>query len=405
MANCMTDQITEKKSLDISRIANRMSQIRPSGLRKLFDLEREISPSIKRKVLSFGLGNLNIPVHDAIIRQLKAVLDDPVSHRYSSNAGIWELREQLVKKYDDIYGITYAADQFVVTAGALEALMDTFLALINPGDEVLIPIPAFGYFANHIRLAGGKTRTIETNSKFELDPDVVNEAITPRTKALVLNFPNNPTGSVMDSSQIRAIVETAADKGILVISDESYEYITYEGHKHTCASEFSLENVLVVSSFSKTYAMTGFRVGYVVGPRTLIPHILLLHQHNTACTTTVSQYAAKIALESPPSIRETLVQELAARRLATIDAFTSIDGIELNYAPKGAFYIFPDVSGTGMDGTEFSEYLLKHAQVVVVPGEEFGVIGKNHVRVAYGFLEVSEINEAGKRIHDVFANG
>ncbi|MFW9777279.1 MAG: pyridoxal phosphate-dependent aminotransferase [Candidatus Heimdallarchaeota archaeon] len=401
----MTDQITEKKSLDISRIANRMSQIRPSGLRKLFDLEREISPSIKRKVLSFGLGNLNIPVHDAIIRQLKAVLDDPVSHRYSSNAGIWELREQLVKKYDDIYGITYAADQFVVTAGALEALMDTFLALINPGDEVLIPIPAFGYFANHIRLAGGKTRTIETNSKFELDPDVVNEAITPRTKALVLNFPNNPTGSVMDSSQIRAIVETAADKGILVISDESYEYITYEGHKHTCASEFSLENVLVVSSFSKTYAMTGFRVGYVVGPRTLIPHILLLHQHNTACTTTVSQYAAKIALESPPSIRETLVQELAARRLATIDAFTSIDGIELNYAPKGAFYIFPDVSGTGMDGTEFSEYLLKHAQVVVVPGEEFGVIGKNHVRVAYGFLEVSEINEAGKRIHDVFANG
>ncbi|MFW9854086.1 MAG: pyridoxal phosphate-dependent aminotransferase [Candidatus Thorarchaeota archaeon] len=400
----MTDQITEKKSLDINRIANRMYQMRPSGLRKLFDLEREISPSVKRKILSFGLGNLNVPVPEAIIGQLKVVLDDPVSHRYSSNAGIWELREQLVKKYHNIYHITYTPDQFVVTAGALEALMDTFLALINPGDEVLIPIPAFGYFANHIRLAGGKTRTIETNSKFELDPDVVNEAITPRTKALVLNFPNNPTGSVMDRSQIRAIVETAADKGILVISDESYEFITYEGHEHTCASEFSSENVLVVSSFSKTYAMTGFRVGYVVGPRTLIPHILLVHQHNTACTTTVSQYAAKIALESPPSIREALVQELAARRLATINAFTSIDGIELTYTPKGAFYIFPDVSGTGMDGTEFSEYLLKHAQIVVVPGQEFGSIGKNHVRVAYGFLEVSEINEAGKRINDVFTD-
>lgn len=404
MAGCMTDKNTEKTAFDFNRVANRMSHIRPSGLRKLFDLEREINPSVTRNVLSFGLGNLNIPVPMPIIEQLKVALDDPVSHRYSSNAGIWELREQLVKKYQHTYNITYEPDQFVVTAGALEALMDIFLALINPGDEVLIPIPTFGYFANHVRFGGGKVRTIETNSKFELEADAINEAITPRTKAMVLNFPSNPTGSVMNRHQLRAVVETAADRGILVISDESYEFITYDDHKHTCAAEFSYDNVLVVSSFSKTYAMTGFRVGYVVGAKALIPPILLVHQHNTACASTVSQLAAKIALEFPPTIRDGLLQELSTRRTATIEAFTSVDGIELNYSPKGAMYIYPDVSGTGMDGTEFSEYLLDQAQVVVVPGEEFGSIGQNHVRVAYGFLEVSEIQEAGARIKEVLSN-
>lgn len=381
------------------RTAYRISQIRPSGLRKLFDLEHKISKSSSQKILSFGLGNLNIPVMPEIIHQLKIELEDPVSHRYSPNAGLLELREALATKYKTDYKLDYSLDQMVVTSGCLEALLDTFLALINPGDEVLIQNPTFGYYANQIRLSGGKVTPIPLNKEFELEAEAVNEAISSNTKAIVLNFPSNPTGCVMSREQTRAVVETASDKGVIVISDESYEKIIYEGVKHTCAAEFDYDNVIILSSFSKTYCMTGFRVGYALGSPELISPIYIVHQQNTACASTSSQIAAKIALQSPQSIRDSMMKELAERRHATIEAFTSVEGIELNCTPLGAFYIYPDVSGTGMDGKEFSDFLLKNCQVVVVPGEEFGTTTNNHIRVSYGFLEKSDIQEAGARIN------
>ncbi len=393
----------EKKILNSKRIASRMSQIRPSGLRKLFDLEHKIAKSSSLKILSFGLGNLNIPTMPEIINQLKIALDDPLSHRYSPNAGLLELREALVARYKTKYHLDYSIDQIVVTSGCLEALIDTFFALINPGDEVLIQDPTFGYYASQITLAGGVVRPIPLNDKFELEAEAVNEAITSKTKALVLNFPCNPTGSVMNREQIRAVVETAADKGVIIISDEAYEAITFNGHKHTCAAEIDYDNVIIISSFSKTYCMTGFRVGYVLAPPELLTPISLVHQYNTACANSPAQIAARIALHSPSSIRDVMMETLIKRRTETIKAFTSVKGIELNYNPLGAFYIYPNVRGLGMNGTEFSEFLLENCQIVVVPGKEFGTATPDHVRVSYGFLNQEDIREAGTRIQSFFS--
>jgi aspartate/methionine/tyrosine aminotransferase len=368
----------EKNSLNPKQPASRMSRIRPSGLRKLFELEHKIAKSSSTKVLSFGLGNLNIPTMPEIIGQLKHALDDPVSHRYSPNSGLLELREAITERYKNKYGLGYSPDQVVVTSGCLEALIDTFFAFVNPGDEILIQDPTFGYYAAQIKLAGGKVKPIPLNSSFELDADAVNEAITSKTKV-------------------------AADKGILIISDEAYEELTYDGHQHTCAAEIDYDNVILISSFSKTYCMTGFRIGYVLASPEILSSISLVHQYNTACANSPAQIAATIALHSSPSIREQMMNKLIKRRTETIKAFTSIEGIELNYNPLGAFYIYPNVSGLGMDGTEFSELLLEKCQIVVVPGLEFGNATPDHVRVSYGFLNQEDIREAGTRIQSCFS--
>ena len=224
------------------------------------------------------------------------------------------------------------------------------------------------------------------------------QAITPKTKALLLNFPSNPTGSVMTRSQINDVIETASDNDILVVSDEAYEDIVYDGHQHTCAAEINYDNVIVVSSFSKTFAMTGFRLGYVLSTPELITPISLVHQQNTACANTPSQMAAEKALQLDSSYRKPMMTELDLRRKATIETFTSVEGISLHNDPVGAFYIFPNVSKTGMSGDEFSEFLLKECQIVVVPGSGFGTSTNDYVRISYGFLSPEDILEAGSRI-------
>jgi aspartate/methionine/tyrosine aminotransferase len=395
----------ENQNSDLENSANRLKNLRSSVLRKLFDLEHELAISSSNKVLSFGLGNLNLPIMPKIIEEMKNILDDPITHRYSSNAGLLELREEIATKYQIDYQIDYNPNQVLVTSGSLEALFDTFLALINPGEEVLIQDPTFNpYYSNQIKLSGGTPKAVPLNAEFKLEAELLNEAITPKTKAILLNFPCNPTGSVMNSSEIRSIVEMAADNGIIVISDEAYEYITYEGHKHTCAGEFDHDNVLVVSSFSKSFCMTGLRLGFVVGPSNLLKPISLVHQINTACANTPAQMAAMIALRYPRSIRESMMNELEKRRTETIKAFTSVEGIEMNYNPLGAFYIFPNVKGTGMNGSEFSDYLLENGQIVVVPGREFGSNSEDHIRVSYGFLNQNDIKEAGTRMNTLFSN-
>jgi aspartate/methionine/tyrosine aminotransferase len=395
--------MTGKKDMKNFRlIANRMSDIRPSGLRKLFDLEHQIAKSSSNKILSFGLGNLNIPTMSEIITQLKVKIDDPVTHRYSSNAGLLELREALVTKYKTRYGLDYTPDQIIITSGCLEALFDTIIALIDPGDEVLIQDPTFGYYANQIRLSGGKIKPIPLSNGFKLLTEAFEQAITPKTKAIILNFPSNPTGSVMNKKEIRNVIEIAADNEIIVISDEAYEDITYEGHTHTCAAEIDYDNVLVLSSFSKSYCMTGFRIGYVLGAPELITPISLVHQINTACASTIGQIAALAALNHPSSIQDSLLKELTQRRDKTIKAFTSLNGVKLTNKPLGTFYIYPNVKGTGMDGLEFSKFVLKNCQIVVVPGNEFGNTTNDYIRVSYGFLSQEEILEAGSRMNSCF---
>lgn len=367
-------------------------------MRALFDLSQKTDHP--NKFISFGLGDLNIPTPHPIVDKVKQALDKPETYRYSPNAGILELRMALSEKYTSQYGLDYAAEgEIIVTCGCLEALFDIMMAYINPGDEVLVQDPSFGYFASQASLANGKAVPVPLTSQFELDPEVFEEKITPKTKISILNFPCNPTGSCMGRSQLKEIVEIAADHKILVVSDESYEKLVYEGFTHTCLAEISDENVIVAGSFSKTYSMTGFRVGYAIGPKELIAPVAQVHQYNTACATTAAQVAALAALQMDQKYVTQKIAILDQRRRDMMRHFSTVPGFKMNYKPQGAFYIYPNISESGMSGKEFSQWAIKNTGVVVVPGTDFGVTTPNCLRMCYGTVEREEIQEAAERIH------
>lgn len=378
--------------------AKRLQNVKPSSMRALFDLAQKTDYPIK--LISFGLGDMNIPTPHPILDKVKQALDKPETYRYSSNAGILELRTALSEKYSSQYGLDYAPeDEIIVTCGCLEALFDIMMAYINPGDEILIQDPSFGYFASQASMANGKAVPIPLTSQFELDPEVFEEKITPKTKIAILNFPCNPTGSCMERSQLKKVVEIAADHKILVVSDESYEKLVYEGFTHTCLAELSNENVIVAGSFSKTYSMTGFRIGYAIGPKELIAPVAQVHQYNTACAATVAQVAALAALQMDQEYVKQKIAILDERRKEMLRCFSSIPGFKINYKPRGAFYIYPNISKSGMSGEEFSQWTIENVGVVIVPGTDFGVTTPNCLRMCYGTVELDEIQEAAERIH------
>ena len=378
--------------------AKRLQYVKPSGMRALFDLSQKIDHPMK--LISFGLGDLNIPTPDPILDKVKQALDKPETSRYSSNAGILELRTALSEKYASQYGLDYSPeDEIIVTCGCLEALFDIMMAFINPGDEILIQDPSFGYFASQASMANGKTVPVPLTSQFELDSEVFEEKITSKTKIAILNFPCNPTGSCMERSQLKEVVEIAADHKILVVSDESYEKLVYEGFTHTCLAEISNENVIVAGSFSKTYSMTGFRVGYALGPKELIAPVAQVHQYNTACAATAAQVAALAALQMDQEYVKQKIATLDERRKEMLRCFSSIPGFKIDYKPRGAFYIYPNISESGMSGEEFTQWAIENVGIVIVPGTDFGVTTPNCLRMCYGTVEREEIQEAAERIH------
>ncbi|KUK01076.1 MAG: putative aspartate aminotransferase [Methanobacteriaceae archaeon 41_258] len=369
----------------IKMYAKRLRGIELSRIRKMFDIQG-------KDIINLGIGepDFNIPENakDAIVD----ALEEGFTH-YTPNNGIEELREAIAKKLKVENKIKRSPDEIIVTVGASEALYMCTQALIDKGEEVLIPDPGFLSYNACVKLAEGKPIPIPLEKKdFRTKPETIESLITKKTKAIILNSPSNPTGAVMEKDDIKAIAELAEEKNLIIISDEVYEKIIYE-KKHYSPGQFT-ENAIIINGFSKTYAMTGLRIGYVTGQHEIIEELLKVHQYNTACAPSISQAAALAALKGSQKVVDSMVAEFKRRRDLMFNRLKKM-GMECN-KPAGAFYMFPYVK----DEKSFTENALKEG-VVVVPGSAFGSNGKDHVRFSYA-TSYDKIKEAMDRIEKIW---
>ena len=379
-------------------IARRLKKIRPSGIRRLFSLAQGVPD-----VVSFGIGEPDFIPPPHILEAAKRALDEGKTH-YTPTTGIPELREALVEKTKRDYGLSYDPDsEVLVTAGGTEAIFLALLALINPDDEVLIPDPGFVCYEPGVLMAGGVPVSMPMLEKddFKLDAEVVMSLITDRSRVMIINTPNNPTGSVLSYDDIAELAKLAVERDLIVISDEVYEKITYDDAEHHCLATFPgmPERTVVINSFSKTYAMTGFRVGYASGPEELISPMMLAHQYITACVNGPAQYAAVAALEGPQKFVGDMVREFDRRRRLLHSRLNEIGGFSCPL-PEGAFYAFVNIEEFGESSEKLSERLLKKGKVVTVPGSAFGRYGEGYLRFSYA-TAYEKIEEALDRIEKI----
>jgi len=377
------------------KIATRLSGIKPSGIRRLFDLAQGIPD-----VISLGLGKPDFVSPSHVLEAAKQAMNKGKTH-YTPNAGIPELREGLVKKAKENYGLPYdPQSEVLVTAGGTEAIFLALTALVNPGDEVLVPDPGFVCYEPNVLLAGGVPVSMPQfeENDFKLNAEVVMPLITDRSRVMIMNSPNNPTGSVLSHDDLAGIAKLAVERDLIVISDEVYEKILYDNAKHYCLATFPRmrDRTIVVNSFSKTYAMTGFRVGYALGPKELIASMLKGHQYVTACANAPAQYAAVAALEGPQSFTENMVQEFDRRRRLLHSRLNEIEGFRC-VLPKGAFYAFVNVKQFGASSEKFADYLFDKGKVVTVAGSSFGKHGEGYLRFSYA-TAYNKIKEALDRV-------
>jgi aminotransferase len=320
---------------------------------------------------------------------------------YEPTNGVPELREALAQKAFKEYGLKYDPNsEILITVGGTEAIFCALFGLINPGDEVLVPNPGFVLYEPGVRLAGGVPISVPLLEErdFKVTLDDVTSLITDKSRAIILNYPNNPTGGVLLHSDMAALAKVAVEHDLIVISDEVYEKIIYDGLKHHCAATLPemRERTLVVSSFSKTYAMTGLRIGYVYGPKELISALWLVHQYAVACVNSISQYTALKALKVQQDFVKDMVKEFDRRRHLVHKRLNEIRGLHCSL-PKGAFYAFPNIRELGKSSEVFSEFLIKKAHVVTVPGSAFGKYGEGYIRISYASA-YEKLEEALDRI-------
>lgn len=374
-------------------IANRIHQVPPSGIRKFFDIAATMDD-----VISLGIGEPDFTSPASTIKAGVAALQSGETH-YTSNNGLIELREAISVYINGLYGITYEpASEVLVSVGVSEALYLVATATINPGDEVIIPEPCFVSYAPEIVFAGGKPVMIPTyfEEEFQVKVEDIEAVITDKTKAILLGYPNNPTGAVMDRERLLQVAQLAEKHDLLVISDEIYDRLVY-GVEHTQFA--TLPNMrdrsIVLGGFSKSHAMTGWRVGYVVAHADFIAAMRKIHQYTIMSAPTISQYAALDALKAEEDVQR-MVSEYDRRRRLLVNGLNEL-GLE-TFEPRGAFYTFPRVTNSGMDGVTFSERLLEEEHVAVVPGSAFGESGHQHVRACYA-TAYDDIEKALERIH------
>lgn len=375
------------------KFASNIKAVPFSGIRKFFDLA-----STMKDVISLGVGEPDYSAPDKVIDACIESLKRKETS-YTSNWGLLELREEIAKLFHNRYHVDYdPKDEIMVTVGVSEAIGIIMTTLLNPGDEVLIPDPAYLAYPACVSIAGGKPVLVPTYEKdeFKLTVEELEKKVTPRTKAILIGYPNNPTGTVMDRDSLMKLAAFAEKHDLIVISDEIYCDLTYEG-AHTCFASLPgmRERTLTMNGFSKSYAMTGLRIGYVCGPREALEEIYKVHQYEILCASTTSQYGAIAALRYCDDDVKAMYNEYTARREMVYDGLVKM-GLPV-FKPKGAFYIFPDISSTGMDDEEFADRLLTEAKVGVVPGTCFGPQGRNHVRISYAASR-ENLAEALKRM-------
>jgi len=375
--------------------AERLKNIKPSGIRRFFALSQGMPDIIN---LSVGEPDFTPPKH--VLNAAGQAAEEGKTH-YTPTNGIPELREALAQKMKRDYGLTYDPDsEILVTVGGTEAIFLALMSLVNPGDEVLIPNPGFVCYEPSVLLAGGVPVHIPMQEKNGFKPSIedVTSLITSKSRVILLNYPNNPTGAVLSHGEIAALARVAVERDLVVISDEVYEKIIYDNAKHYCLATFPgmRERTLVVNSFSKTYAMTGLRVGYVYGPKELISPLWLAHQYTVACVNGPAQYAALAALKGPQDCVNDMVLEFDRRRHLICTRFNEIEAFKCGL-PRGAFYVFPNIQAFDKSSEEFADFLVKKAKVTTVPGSSFGSYGEGYIRISYA-ASYEKLEEALDRI-------
>ena len=371
-----------------------VQSIKPSGIRKYFDIAESMED-----VISLGVGEPDFPTPWEI-RKAGILSLESGKTRYTSNWGMEQLRLEISRYMSRKYALSFdAKSDILVTVGGSEAIDACIRAITAPGDEIIIPQPSYVCYEPIVSLAGGSPVIIETKAEhdFKLTPEQLRAAITPRTKALILPYPCNPTGAVMDRSDLEAIAAVLRDTDILVVSDEIYAELTFGASSHVSIASIDgmKERTVVINGFSKTFSMTGWRLGFACGPAPIIKQITKIHQYAIMCAPTTSQYAAIEALKNGDEAVKRMLEEYDMRRRLIVKGFNDLGLCCLE--PRGAFYAFPCITSTGLTSDEFCERLLYAERVAVVPGTAFGQGGEGFIRASYCY-STQHIKEALARI-------
>lgn len=374
-------------------ITKQAAEMRPSGIRRFFDLVAEMPECIS---LGVGEPDFQTPwaIRDAAIDSLEAGRT-----KYTSNAGLKELREEIAAWMERRYGVSYREDEVLITVGGSEAIDLAIRALVAPGDEVIIPEPCYVSYEPITTLTGGVPVHIATRAEdgFRVTAEQIREKLTPRTKILVLSFPNNPTGAILERKDLEEIAEVLKGTDVIVLSDEIYAELTYGENRHVSMASIPgmRDRTIVVNGFSKTFSMTGWRLGFAAAPQPLTAVMTKIHQSCIMCAPTTSQYAAVTALRDCDDEIRAMHDEYDKRRQYCVRKLNEM-GLK-TFEPKGAFYVFPDITASGMTSDEFCEKLLKEKQVAIIPGTAFGACGEGYARISYAY-SIKHLQEAMKRI-------
>ena len=380
-------------------LCKRIQEVKPSGIRRFFDILEEMKDAIS---LGIGEPDFVTPWHirDAGIYSLEKGFT-----KYTGNAGMAELRREIAAYLNRRFSLQYDfAHQIVVTVGGSEAIDLALRCLLNPGDEVIVPVPSFVCYGPLASMAGGTPVYVElkAENEFRLTPEQLRAAITPRTKVLVLPFPSNPTGGIMERADLEAIAQVLKGTNIMVLSDEIYAELTY-GQKHVSIANLPemYDRTIVVNGFSKSHAMTGWRMGYVCAPKPIVAAMTKLHQFGIMSAPTTSQYAAIEAMRNGDGDIEHMREEYDSRRRYLVENLNRI-GLTC-FEPKGAFYVFPCIKSSGLSSQEFCERFLREEKVAVIPGDAFGPGGEGYVRACYA-ASMKDIAEAVSRLDNFLQN-
>ncbi|SDM54314.1 aminotransferase [Fictibacillus solisalsi] len=388
--------ITEQRSKYLS---DSVQSIQPSGIRRFFDLA-----SSMENVISLGVGEPDFVTPWNVIEASYHSLEQGYT-AYTANAGLFELRKEISRYMRRRFGVTYNAEnEMVVTVGASQAIDIALRAVVNPGEEVIVVEPSFVSYAPTVTLAGGVPVPVHTYSQneFKLQPEHIEEAVTEKTKAILLCSPNNPTGTVLSKADLLKIAEVVEKHDLLVISDEIYAELTYDEPYTSFPSVGNMrERTILISGFSKAFAMTGWRLGFACGPKDIQQAMLKIHQYTMMCAPTMAQHAALEALVNGQKDVIRMKESYRQRRSLVTHALEEM-GLSC-HTPGGAFYVFPSIKSTGLSSEEFAEQLLMKEQVAVVPGSVFGESGEGHIRCSYA-TSISKLEEAMKRIKRFIEN-
>ena len=371
-----------------------LKKIKPSGIRKLFDLAQG-----KKGLVSFGIGEPDFVTPSHIREAAKKALDDGYT-RYTPNLGFPEFREALANKLKQKNKISVTPDEVVVTSGGTEALFFAFYSLLNPTDELIIPDPGFVVYEPQVYFVGGKPVYLPLRGKNNFHPDLkeLKNCITSRTKAILLNSPGNPTGAAFNKDELLAIAQLAQEKDLFVISDELYEDIVYDGREHISIASLPgmKERTISIFGFSKSYAMTGWRLAYLAAPANLVKEIAKLLQSTSVCANSITQRAGLAAIQSSQDCVKEMFAAYNERRNLLVKGLNEISGLNC-HTPEGTFYAFVDISKTGMSSDKLSTYLLEEHGVVTVPGTAFGKQGEGYIRLSFA-TSLEDIKEGIRRI-------